>query len=275
MGSPDYAIPTLESLYGVASSRLLGVVTQPSRPKGRGLNLQSTPVYDWAIQHHIPVWTPATKDALADLVMANMPTLVVVIAYGMILPKQIVDSFMCVNLHGSLLPAYRGASPVQAALLNGDSHTGVTLIHMNDRMDQGPVLAIKKVPILPSDCFGTLFHTLSHMSASLCVDFLDNATACDFQARPQVEGEATYCKKLSGLDFELNPSEDSPELMWRKIRAFSPKPGAFLIQNGRRIKILEASLSQDRLVPICIQPEGKKPMTYDQYLRGQSQAIEL
>ena len=274
MGSPDYSVPTLEAVYRTFQGCIQAVITQPDREKGRGKQVQPTAVKTHALEYLLPVYTPVSKTELEALTVSLNPSLIIVIAYGMILPKSITDRFLCLNLHGSLLPAYRGASPVQSALLNGDIETGVTLIRMNERMDEGPILASAAISIGPDDCFGTLFEKLSHLSATLCVQFLQTISPLTPET-PQDHLQATYCKKLFSADFELRPHQESPHQMSHKIRAFSPKPGAFIMLDGKRVKILSATLENHHLIPLTVQPEGKKPMPYTDYLRGNPAGLEL
>ena len=265
MGTPVYAIPTLEALYAHDPTVLLGVVTQPAKPQGRGLALQQSSVATWATARQVPVWTPDSKADLARLVMELNPDLIVVIAYGMILPSDITQSFLCVNLHGSLLPAYRGASPVQATLLNGDTVTGVTLIHMNAKMDEGPILAQTQVPIHDSDRADVVFEHLANLSAQLLLDWMQSDR---FLPVVQDHFAATYCQKIATQDAYLDPDKESPQQMWRKIKAFYPKPGAFVTCFGKRVKVLEARYEAGVLYPLVVQPEGKKIMSIAQFESG-------
>lgn len=268
MGSPDFALSTLKSLhekYGVAS-----VLTRPDAPKGRGKKLTPTPIKAWAEEHNIPVYTPQDKTEVASQLKELNPSLCVVIAYGMILPKSITDTIPCINLHGSILPQYRGASPIHASLLNNDTETGITAIQMNEKMDEGDILHINRIPIADSDTLQTLHDTLSELSAKTILDTLESPTT----PRPQDHNQASYCQKLTTEDRKLTPNDSAP-LKYGKIRAFSPKPGAFIEDpSGKKIKILNATLSNSTLIPITVQPEGKGPMTYSDYLLG-NDAIHL
>jgi methionyl-tRNA formyltransferase len=276
MGSPDYAVPTLAALDGAFPHTLVGVVSQPDRPKGRHHHhLYPTPVKQWGLDHTIPVFTPLTKDELVTVVDQLRPDVIVVVAYGRILPKTITDRYFCLNSHGSLLPRHRGASPVQASLLAGDTQTGITLIHMDEQMDHGDVVYSRTFDIPEDMHFGDLFHSLSELSAVACVDFfLQHYIPNTVQSIAQPITGVTYCSKLNKPDFELKT--DETQLEWlRKIRAFSPLPGAYIHTERGRVKVLRAQMIDGQLVPLIIQSEGKKPMPYSEYLRGHPRGLTL
>lgn len=275
MGSPVFAIPTLQAIDAAFPGAVQAVFSQPDKPKGRGKHVEPTPVKAWALSRGLAVFTPSDKLSLQKEVEKLNPDLIVVIAYGMILPKTVTDRFFCLNSHGSILPDYRGASPIQAALLHGDTQTGISLIHMNEKMDEGPVVMIKTIPILPEDTLGTLTPKLAQLSAEACLDFICNHLSTNqVQKTTQDSEKASYCHKLSSADRELINTE-SPQKKWQKIKAFSPSPGAFMMQGEKRIKILEAKLENDTLVPLKVQPEGKQPMRYHDFCLGNPQGLIL
>lgn len=275
MGSPDFALPTLEMLHTHFSGCIQAVFSQPDKPKGRGKHLEPTSVKARALELDLPVFTPLDKHSLQAHVFDLNPDLIIVIAYGMILPKAVTDRFFCLNSHGSILPAYRGASPIQASLLNGDLETGVSLIHMNEKMDEGAVVLNRKLTIEAEDNLGTVTDKLAALSAQACLDFIQTQFIPDhIQEEPQDHTQASYCYKLSSADRELKP-EDSLRIKLQKIKAYSPYPGAFLIQDQKRIKILDAKLDQEQLIPIMVQPEGKQPMPYRDFCLGTPKGISL
>jgi methionyl-tRNA formyltransferase len=268
MGSPEYALPSLMGLHNWVGVRC--VITRKDAAKGRSKKQIPTPIKSWSLAHNIPVFEPESKNDLQAVVEKLSPTLIIVIAYGMILPKKITETYPCINLHGSILPKYRGASPIQAALLNNDDETGVTAIRMNEKMDEGDILTIKTCRISPSDTGDTLFKKLSHVS----FDVLKESLTSKINPYPQDHNNATYCKKLSTEDRYIKSTHTAEEKLG-KIRAFSPRPGAFIKENGQVVKVLEATIIENVLTPIIVQPEGKSQMTYSDYLRGNRPPINL
>jgi methionyl-tRNA formyltransferase len=263
MGSPDFCIPTLDQLINHPKVTLLGVVSQPDKPKGRGKQHLPTPVKTWALDHELNTYCPLSKNNVSQIVNKLNPTLIVVVAYGMILPPSVTDNYVCINGHASLLPQYRGASPIQSSLLNNDTKTGITLIKITDKMDAGDIVLTVKTPINDEDTLKTLHDQLSLVCATAFETYLNNPQS----GIPQNENEATYCSKLTTANRELLPT-DPIDVKWGKIRAFSPKPGAFIIIDGHPTKIINAKQEGNELTPVIVQPPGKKPMNYDDYLRG-------
>ncbi len=265
MGSPDFAVPTLKALvdfFGI--SKIVGVVSQPVKVRGRGRELSPTPVHQFAHSLGLTVFTPESKEEVASVVEMLQPDLVVVIAYGMILPKSVTDHYLCVNLHGSLLPSYRGASPMQAAILAGDTETGVTLIRMNERMDAGEILSLARIPLSVEETLGQLHDRLCELSAEVMINYLKGACPTPVF---QDETLATYCKKIQKDALQLDLSGDARSSV-RKVKAFSPVPGAYVSKDGRRVKVLDARVENEKFVPILVKPEGKSEMTYEDYVRG-------
>lgn len=267
MGSPDFAVPALRAVLAHPNVVLAAVITQPDQPKGRGKQLSQTPVKGASLAVGIPVFTPSSKKELSRIVNAVSPDLIVVVAYGRLLPAAITERYLCLNVHGSLLPHYRGASPIHAALRGGDLHTGVTLMHMNARMDAGDILIMSETAIADGEGFQSLHDRLSVMGGTVLQAFLDKPEHWLSQARPQSENEATYCQKLSSEDARLREDVSAKE-NWGIIRAFSPVPGAYVVEGGKRVKILEAKLEGERLIPLLVKPEGKNAMSYADYERG-------
>ncbi|MEK9727738.1 MAG: methionyl-tRNA formyltransferase, partial [Candidatus Margulisiibacteriota bacterium] len=223
----------------------------------------------------LPVYTPHSKTELSETLFDINPDLVLVIAYGMLIEKRIVDHFFCVNAHASILPKYRGASPIQSSLLNGDLLTGITLIKLNERMDAGDVLLTSKLKITTQDTFGSLSEKLSKLTADVCTSFIRGSfIANQYTLTPQDESLATYCTKIQKDDLFL--SDDlSPLMIHNKIKAYSPLPGAYCILNGKRIKVLDASFENDHLQFLIVQPEGKAAMSYSDYLLGNPGGIGI
>jgi methionyl-tRNA formyltransferase len=269
MGTPKIAIPSLEMLTTLYSDATITVISRPDAPVGRGKKVRPSEVKQWAIDKKLTTYTPESKQALAELVEQLSPDLIVVMAYGMIIPKSITDNYFCINSHASILPQYRGASPIQASLLNNDPETGITLIRMNEKMDEGDILAIQTVPITQTDNYSSLTDKLQTLAAETLHTFLANDYANQtVKASPQSNEAASYCKKISKDDLQLDLSNDI-SISLGKIRAFSPKPGAYIMHNDKRLKLLAATVEENQLVPTTVQPEGKQAMPYSAYLNGQ------
>ncbi len=275
MGSPDFACFSLNALIEQYPNTKITVISQPDKAQGRGKKIKATDVKLLACEKNLEVHTPESKDELATLVTSIHPDLILVVAYGMIIPSTITDQYLCINIHGSLLPKYRGASPVQAALLNGDSETGITLIKLNERMDAGPILATASTTIPETSSFESLYNDLGKLGARTLIEFLDKhwPLSTDIEI-PQTEADASYCKKILKSDTELLQT-DSAETKYNKIRAFSPKPGAYMIHNNKRLKILEATLRDGECIPKIVQPEGKNAMNFHDYCCGHPGAKEI
>ena len=265
MGTPDYALPTLTTISTNPDYKITGVITKPDTPKGRGQTLSPTPIKEWAIKKNIDVYTPQSKEEITKTVNTLNPDLIVIVAYGHILPKEITDNYYCINSHASLLPKYRGASPIQAALLNNESKTGITYFKLTAEMDNGPILLKKEVAIEKHDTVKTLHDKLALLSAEAVSELLSTPT---WQETEQDHTKASYCKKIQKEELELRPKDDSIEIIYNKIRAFSPFPGAYIIQNKKRLKIMKATFDNNTLKILEVKPEGKATMSYEDYLLG-------
>ncbi|MDZ7714427.1 MAG: methionyl-tRNA formyltransferase [Rhodovibrio sp.] len=228
MGTPDFALPTLRALLD-AGHEVACVYTQPPSRAGRGHKVQPSPVQQEAESRGIEVRTPESlKDADAQQAFAELKLdAAVVVAYGLILPQQILEApkLGCVNVHASLLPRWRGAAPIQRAVLAGDGETGVTIMQMDTGLDTGPTLARERTEITPDTDAGQLHDTLAWMGAKLIAPTLEKLAAGEITPEPQPEKGATYARKLSKDDRKLDWSRPAIELE-RLIRAFAPNPGA-------------------------------------------------
>ncbi len=301
MGSPEFAVPPLEHLilnqYPVAA-----VYTQPDKPAGRGRSLFSTPVKKAAVAWKLPVMQPASlKEVEAVAQLADFhPDIIVVAAFGQILPQSVLDipSHGCINLHPSLLPRFRGASPVASAILAGDEFTGVSLMLMDSGLDTGPILARAQIPISAQDTTGSLTAKLSLIAAQLLLEVLPCWLRGELTPQPQNEAEATYSVPISKQEGEIDwhlPAID----IWRRVRAFHPWPGCFTTWQGRQLKIIEAvplsgkgTLDIGQVVAmegtkaafgigtgsgilgvLKLQMEGKRAMSAADFLKGQRQFI--
>ena len=244
-GSGAFAVPPLERLHK-AGYPILAVVSQPPKPAGRGMRLQPTPVHSLAESLGLPVLTPQRARApefLAHL-RALAPDLIVLASYGKILPQAVLEIALLGNwnLHGSLLPKYRGASPIQYALLNGERETGVTLMEMVAEMDAGDIYLQATEPIHPDDDYGALEARLAARAASLLLDGLERLQAGTLTRTPQDHAAATYAPLITKDDTRIR-WEEPPERCRNRIRAFSPKPGAFTVWRGKTLKLWRAEVA--------------------------------
>jgi len=240
-GSPQTAIPSLEALLKAGHSIPL-VITQPDRPSGRGRKLKACPIKKFAEKNNIPVLQPKKirkdPECLNTLQRIN-PELNVVVAYGQIIPSEIIylPKHDSINIHFSLLPKYRGASPVQWALLNGESQTGITLFRLNEKMDQGDILAQKTVPIHPEENSKELEERLAKIGADFLVETVSKIKTTD--PVPQHHSRATYAPLIKKKDGQINWDKEARSIQ-NQVRAFNPWPSAFTFLNSTRIKIIKA-----------------------------------
>lgn len=243
MGSPDFAIPVLRELANLYE--VIGVITQPDRPAGRGRQLTAPPVKLLAIELGIPVIQPEKlKDPEAKQTLLDWnPDLIVVAAFGQILRPWVLDlpKFGCINVHGSLLPRWRGASPIQAAILNGDAKTGVTIMKMDPGIDTGDMLTQADLEISPEDTTETLSTRMAEMGARLLVDTLPAYLDGKILPQKQDDSQANYAGMIKVEDALLNPLADSAVVMERKIRAYQPWPAAKLSIRDMTLIINRAS----------------------------------
>ncbi len=296
MGSPGFALPTLRSL--ASSYPIIGVVTQPDRPKGRGQSLTSPPVKELALELGLPVIQPRRlrePEAMEQL-QAWQPDLIVVAAFGQILKPEVLElpRYGCINVHASLLPRWRGAAPIQAAILHGDDQSGVTIMRMDPGVDTGPTLSQRGIPILQDDTAISLSERLAALGSKLLSETLPSYLTGELAPKPQDELLATYAPMLKKEDGLLDFTQPAANLA-RCVRAFNPWPGAFTLWHGEILKIcrarsipspkpsitnttpgmpaifqsLPAFTTGDGLLVLDeIQPAGKKPMPGKVFLSG-------
>ena len=293
-GSPDFALPSLDGL-AAAGHEVVLAVSQPAKPVGRSGAPADPPVARRARELGLPVFQPPTlKDEAAFARLAETAADVfVVVAYGKILAQRVLDlpRLGCVNVHGSVLPRWRGASPVQAALLAGDATTGVSIMRMEAGMDTGPVWAVAQTPIADGEDAGSLSARLARDGAALLVETLPRIAAGGALPAPQDDALATLCPKIRREDGQADFSRPAVELV-RRLRAFTPWPGLFAFRGGRRVKLLEAReaagragavpgevlASGEEIVLACgdgaisvsrLQAEGRKPLDAGAFSRGE------
>jgi len=251
MGTAELACASLEALCRATGIDVVAVVTQPDKPKGRELKMQPTPVKAIAMKRDLPVHQPlkARAPEFVDQLRKLAPNLIVVAAYGQILPQVILDipKFGCLNVHTSLLPKYRGAAPIQWALLSGDSETGVTIMKMDAGLDTGDILAETRTPIADTDNAQTLHDRLAKLGADLLVRTIPDYVAERIVARPQPPEGASYARKITKEDGRIDWSKPAREI-WNQVRAFTPWPGAFthLPAEGptKLLKIWDATMQE-------------------------------
>lgn len=251
MGTAELACASLQALLGTPDFEVLAAVTQPDRPAGRDLKLQPSPVKKVAQAAGLPVLQPerARNPEFLEELRRLAPDLIVVAAYGQILPSSILElpRFGCINVHTSLLPKYRGAAPIQWAILNGDTETGVTIMKVAPSLDSGDILTQQSTLISPEDNAETLHDRLAAIGASLLIPTIRDFTGGKITPRPQVESEATHVKKISKEDGHIDWSQPA-RMIWNRIRAFTPWPGAFAFlpaePKPRLLKIWQVQLEE-------------------------------
>jgi len=273
LGTPDFSVPVLLQLRKHFPDSKLSVITMPDRVRGRGSSLSAAPVGKAAEQLKLPVFKPISKLELTSCIRHLKPSIIIVVAYGMILEKVVTDTYFCLNIHSSLLPKYRGASPIHTALLNGDHITGISLIKMNEYMDDGDIVYQKELCIEDHDNLGGLTKKLSLLGADSCIDFLKNhVLKGTIFYQPQLTADVSYSQKINKSDL-LIESFDNLALVHKKIRAYSPKPAAYTIHSGRRIKLLSSAFKNGNFELLYVQPEGRSIMTYSDFLLGTTNGL--
>lgn len=293
MGTPAFAAPAIDALLE-AGHEIVAVFSQPDKPKGRGYAMTPPPVKVKALEHGIPVYQPTSmKDGEALKIFRELqPDVGVVIAYGKILPQEILDAprFGCINVHASLLPKYRGAAPIQWSVIDGEPKTGVTAMQMDAGLDTGDMLMKSETEILPDETAGELHDRLSAMGAELIVKTLDALAKGELQPEKQDESNTCYAKMLTKELCAVDWSRSAQEIH-NRIRGLSPWPVATALLEGKKLKLHRSAVSSmDNPEAVCgeiislapltvqcgqgaielleIQAEGKKRMSSEEYLRG-------
>ena len=294
MGTPDFAVPCLKALVD-AGHDVAAVFSQPDKPVGRKQIITPPPVKQTALEYGIPVYQPQrVKDSdTADIIRSLSADLNVVVAYGKILPKEVLESakYGSVNVHASLLPKYRGAAPIQWAVLNGDKESGVTVMQMDEGLDTGDMLNVVTTPIGEDETSAELFDRLSEIGAKALIDTIDMIAAGTAVRTPQPQGDFGYARMLTKADCAIDFTQPA-DAVHNKVRGLQTWPVALASLNGKRIKIHktihvdfpcaakagEVVCSDKRLIVCCgdgncleileLQPEGKKRMSASAYLAG-------
>lgn len=273
MGTPDIADFHLKSLIE-NKENIIGVVTQPDRAVGRKQVLTPPSVKVLAQEHNLDVYQPQAKQEILDVVKQLNPDLVIVVAYGNLLLPELVDNWLCINVHVSLLPKYRGASPIQAAILNGDKQTGVSIMVMDHGLDTGPVISVRKFPVLNGETSGQLFERMSDEAPAALIDCLATLREQkeNIEVTQQDESLVSHTKKLKKQDGLIDPSWDVLK-KYNHIKGMNPWPGAFIEVNDKMIKVFDAEIIDGKLIPLEVQPAGKKRMPYSDFLKGHESLI--
>lgn len=285
MGTPEFSVSALKEIIE-SGHEVVAVYSQPPRPSGRGQKEHNSPVHEAALKYGIPVFTPKSlrNEEAQQQFAAHKADVAVVVAYGLLLPKPILDACRCINIHASLLPRWRGAAPIQRAIMEGDTKTGITIMDMDEGLDTGNMLLIQEVTIALDMNAGQLHDELSAVGAKLVVEALAKIN----ELVPQKQlGEATYAAKIMKEEAKIDWDMPGDKIIL-KIRAFNPYPGAFFEYKGEKIKIFEADFinggnaevgkildenfaiacNGGKILPQLIQRQGKKIMPINELLRG-------
>ena len=294
MGTPDFSVGTLEAIVK-AGHEVVGVVTQPDKPKGRGKNMQFTPVKEKAMEYNLPVYQPlrARDESFIEELRGMQPDVIVVVAFGQILPKAILDmpKYGCINVHASLLPKYRGAAPIQWAVIDGEKESGVTTMQMNEGIDTGDMLKKTVITLEEKETGGSLFEKLADAGAKLLIETLEAVENGTITRTKQNDAEATHAKMLDKNLGKIDFAKSAEEIE-RLIRGLNPWPSAYTGLDGKTLKIWDANVidrevegQPGEIVEITkeniyvktgkglleleeVQLEGKKRMEAGAFLRG-------
>ncbi|HHX11971.1 MAG TPA: methionyl-tRNA formyltransferase [Clostridiales bacterium] len=299
MGTPDFAATILLKLIE-SNHEIIGVVTQPDKQKGRGKAISFPPVKELALEHNISVYQPlkAREPEFIDLVRKMAPDAIVVAAFGQILPKELLEipQYGCINVHGSLLPKYRGAAPIQYSIIDGEDETGITIMHMDVGIDTGDMIIQAKTPIEAGETGGSLHDKLAILGGDLLVEALEKISSGTDPRIPQEESKATYVKILHKNMGIIDFNKPAIEIE-RLIRGLNPWPSAFTYINNKTLKLWKASVeavniagkpgevievrkdailvmtAKDALLIHELQLEGKKRLLAEEFLRGNNIAL--
>lgn len=292
IGTGGFGVPTLNILASDQRFNIPFVITGQDKSSGRGLKTNFSPVKNAAIANKLIVRQPKSINELKQDLIQAKPDYFLVVAYGEIIKKDILDIalFGSVNIHASLLPKYRGASPIQEAILHNDSETGITWIKMNEKMDAGEAIKQITFKIESEDTYETLSNALSDLAAKntaqILIKFSQNK-----KSLKQNEDRTSYCRKIKRQDGFIDVYKQNAEEITRKIRAYTPWPGCWIFLNGKRLKIIQATIGEQKissgeirildkktlglgtvkgtLLPLKVQPESKREMSIEEFLRGQ------
>ncbi len=290
MGTPSFSVPILKALNN-SDHKILEVYSQPPNKKNRGLKVQNSTVHDYANKFNIPVRCPITLDEESEISYLKKlkPDLVVVVAYGKILPEKLlnIENLIFLNVHASLLPRWRGAAPIQRAILKGDKETGISIMKIVPKLDAGPVLIQSKLPINKDTNYEEISKKMSDLGAKLIIDAIELIKNNKANFTPQDESKVIYAKKIEKIESKINWSESAEKIL-AKVRALNPNPGTWFELNGIRIKITKAKkvdqsgkegtiIDDNKMIIACkknalevleLKKEGKKLMSAYEFLKG-------
>ena len=241
MGTPEFSVPILEAL--VQNYEVIGVVTQPDKPVGRKQVLTPSSVKMASAQYNLPIFQPVSLRKEYQEILSLQPDMIVTCAYGQFLPKEVLDfpQYGCINVHASLLPAYRGGSPIHKAIIDGSSKTGISIMYMNEKMDQGDILAQQEVIIEMNDTKGTLSTKLSHIGAKLLIETLPKIIDGSIKPQKQKEENATFAYNITREEEKLD-FHKSTLALYNQIRGMNPDPIAYTTLDGKILKVYQARI---------------------------------
>jgi len=295
-GTPEFAVPSLKILNNIPHFEIVSVITQPDKAIGRKKIITPSPVKKTAIELGLKVFQPSNKNEIRDFLKSTPADLYIVIAFGMILSPEILNlpKYGALNVHASLLPKYRGASPIQESLLNGDKTTGISIIKMNDKMDQGDILLLKRLNIDQNDNYPSLSKKLSELSGIILplaiMDFIEN----NLNLIKQNNNQATYCRKITKKDGKIDFKKQKANEIINMLKAYTPWPGVYFDLKDKSIKIIETDYEntvipagkfqiegknlkigtqKGAIIPKKIQIQGKNEMEIQDFLNGYSHLI--
>jgi methionyl-tRNA formyltransferase len=247
MGTPEFALPSLKALIA-QDYEILAVITQPDRPKGRGRKLAASPVKSLALAHNIEVLQPerASDESFCARIQNMEPDLIIVVAFGQILKREFlsIPKWGAINIHASLLPKYRGAAPIQRAILNNEPQTGLTLMHMDEGMDSGPILYQTEVLILKDETAGQLHDRLALLAGKVIIKSLTDMAGKPIKEIPQDDSKATYASKIQRSDTRVDWAPPASEISCL-IRALDPSPGAYTFLDGEKVKLFASTVVEE------------------------------
>lgn len=275
-GTPNFSLPFLEILYKNSNYNISGIVTEPDKKSGRNRKIIYSPVKKFSIKHNIKLYQPSKAIELKTIYENEKIDLNIVVAYGQIIPQIILEipKYKSINVHPSLLPKYRGPSPIQAVLLNGDDKTACSIMQMDKKMDHGAIIDQKIIKIDINDNYASLEKKILDISPSFLIKTLSGYLNNKIIPKKQSDKNATFTKLIHKTDGLINWQDLSLKIH-NLIRAYSSWPKAYTILNNKRLLILKSSYKNDKLIIDIVQLEGKKPMKWNDFLKGYKHELPL